>query len=59
MLNRTISITEEQWDKVEATMVKYNLNFNEAVRKIIDEYKIPKSLYVANSVKGEMGRGGD
>ena len=24
MLNRTISITEEQWDKVEATMVKYN-----------------------------------
>ena len=58
MLNRTISITEEQWDKVEATMVKYNLNFNEAVRKIIDEYKIPKSLYVSNSVKGEMGRGG-
>lgn len=51
MLNRTISITEEQWDKVEATMVKYNLNFNEAVRKIIDEYKIEKSLYVENSIK--------
>ena len=51
MLNRTISITKEQWDKVEATMVKYNLNFNEAVRKIIDEYKIPKSIYVANSIK--------
>lgn len=48
MLNKTISLTGPQLDKVEAIMTKHNLTFSAAIRKIIDGYNKP--LLTSNKI---------
>lgn len=51
MLNKTISLTGPQLDKVEAIMERHNLTFSAAIRKIIDGYG---NILVTNNYSKEI-----